>query len=628
MITHAPSCKLYNGEEGVALLEVRGLGLPSTLLFVFAKGGGGGRAFVSLASGSALYSTSSIDLSASCWSSKQGRSRNASSPKRKRSIETGSTSTPAVLVLLESEGLPRPMIDLRRSTAATATEKVVAPAWAMASNNERWLVTCVCVGQTVASLCSFGRARCVRCWILHTLRSEASCSTRCFWQARSAKLSDIFFVQQLEQHSACPMTSPTSTATVPDMAFFAGVFGPAEFQEVDVRFNDVDWKGLLRRGSTDITRDDVDMLKVSEGQPLDYVLNGAEGRRYVSVLQRLLLMTTADRTTQYYAVSRIKGVLTEAPERNARLFLPSDSTRFDSTALMRAVRNGDANVQGVASIAFALLCLHLESADCEPLITWACEQLSGGKGSSPTVRVAVNALTVALRGEPARLAFSKQGGISHITKLLRMQGGDSANAQLLYALCFCLWSLTLAEEGACAPEFAASGAVSTLVEQVAAARAEKVVRVSLAALKNLSRSSGGVNKFNAEMIACGLPRTLEVAAAARAAQAGRGAADAELTADLDYLKGALAHDTRELTTFEAYAQEVRSGRLRWGVVHSEKFWRESARACEADDFFIIRRLIDLLRSEDEVVVAIACYDLGEFVRFYPTGKAILRCVLQ
>lgn len=38
----------------------------------------------------------------------------------------------------------------------------------------------------------------------------------------------------------------------------------------------------------------------------------------------------------------------------------------------------------------------------------------------------------------------------------------------------------------------------------------------------------------------------------------------------------------------------------------------------------MRELIDLLRSEDEQVQAVACYDLGEFVRFYPTGKAILK----
>lgn len=67
-----------------------------------------------------------------------------------------------------------------------------------------------------------------------------------------------------------------------------------------------------------------------------------------------------------------------------------------------------------------------------------------------------------------------------------------------------------------------------------------------------------------------------------------------------------------------------SGQLKWGPVHTEKFWREHAREVDADEFFILKQLIELLKSEDKNVVAIACYDLGEFVRFYPSGKTIAR----
>ncbi|CAM9407999.1 unnamed protein product [Ectocarpus sp. 13 AM-2016] len=67
-----------------------------------------------------------------------------------------------------------------------------------------------------------------------------------------------------------------------------------------------------------------------------------------------------------------------------------------------------------------------------------------------------------------------------------------------------------------------------------------------------------------------------------------------------------------------------SGQLKWGPVHTEKFWREQARKFEADEFFILKQLIELLKSEDKSVVSIACYDLGEFVRFYPSGKTIVK----
>ena len=61
-------------------------------------------------------------------------------------------------------------------------------------------------------------------------------------------------------------------------------------------------------------------------------------------------------------------------------------------------------------------------------------------------------------------------------------------------------------------------------------------------------------------------------------------------------------------------------------MHSEKFWRENARALEAEDFGLLKRLIALLRAGDAEVVSIACYDIGEWVRFYPSGKAVVKAL--
>ncbi len=35
-------------------------------------------------------------------------------------------------------------------------------------------------------------------------------------------------------------------------------------------------------------------------------------------------------------------------------------------------------------------------------------------------------------------------------------------------------------------------------------------------------------------------------------------------------------------------------------------------------------IMQLVKSEDEAVVAIACYDLGEFARWYSNGKSIIK----
>ena len=39
---------------------------------------------------------------------------------------------------------------------------------------------------------------------------------------------------------------------------------------------------------------------------------------------------------------------------------------------------------------------------------------------------------------------------------------------------------------------------------------------------------------------------------------------------------------------------------RWGIVHTEKFWRENAKFVENNDFKLLKMLIALLRSDDEV----------------------------
>eukprot|EP00957_Ditylum_brightwellii_P111252 8483575-Ditylum_brightwellii.AAC.1 len=42
------------------------------------------------------------------------------------------------------------------------------------------------------------------------------------------------------------------------------------------------------------------------------------------------------------------------------------------------------------------------------------------------------------------------------------------------------------------------------------------------------------------------------------------------------------------------------------------------------DFFLLKMLIALVGSDDEEVAAIACFDIGEFVRHYPNGRSIAK----
>lgn len=81
-----------------------------------------------------------------------------------------------------------------------------------------------------------------------------------------------------------------------------------------------------------------------------------------------------------------------------------------------------------------------------------------------------------------------------------------------------------------------------------------------------------------------------------------------------------------MTTWDIYMAEVESGHLSWGILHTEKFFKENAKAMEGTDgnFRMVRLLIKLVLSDDDEVACVACYDIGEFSRHYPNGRSIAK----
>lgn len=70
---------------------------------------------------------------------------------------------------------------------------------------------------------------------------------------------------------------------------------------------------------------------------------------------------------------------------------------------------------------------------------------------------------------------------------------------------------------------------------------------------------------------------------------------------------------------------MRTNKLRWGFIHSEKFWLENAEKFDREQFAAVKALVALLKSDstDDTTKAVACHDIGEFARVYPTGKQVL-----
>lgn len=261
----------------------------------------------------------------------------------------------------------------------------------------------------------------------------------------------------------------------------------------------------------------------------------------------------------------------------------------------------------------------------DDFIDWINVQLNKPSDQQP-MKSAVSALTILLLNNDARLRFdSRTGGkgVGYLTNILTKppspQGNvESVNAQLLYEITFCLWTLSFCEE--VRPSFLKSGTLPELCKQTTAAPREKVVRVSLATLRNLC-SGEGSEEYCTEIIGCNLLKTLKN-------MKDRQWADPDVEEDVNFVYDSLMANYRELSSFQRWETEVLHGNLKGtpgqSIVHSEKFWRENAKELEADDFALLKRLIELLDSNNPGVISLACYDLGEFVRFYPNGKSIVK----
>jgi len=185
--------------------------------------------------------------------------------------------------------------------------------------------------------------------------------------------------------------------------------------------------------------------------------------------------------------------------------------------------------------------------------------------------------------------------------------------QLLYQVTFCLWSLSYADDAAKAMVASKLGVVAKLTDVVKSVQKEKVVRVALATLKNLLK----VPSASADMVGAGFVKVLEHLQQ-------RKWADEDIMSDIEVLASALEVDLQGMSSWEVYAKEVASGKLEWTPSHkSENFWKDNFRNFEVREFAVAKQLVALLSSEEALTLAVACYDIAEFIKIHPEGRRIM-----
>jgi len=213
-----------------------------------------------------------------------------------------------------------------------------------------------------------------------------------------------------------------------------------------------------------------------------------------------------------------------------------------------------------------------------------------------------------LKKPSVRKCFVAQNGI---VKLQQMLGADDATVQSQYQAINCLWLLSFQAE----LHLELGSVIPKVIEVSRNCQKEKVMRISLMFLRNLTAETKNVER----MVENKLHKQLEI-------WCQKQWGDEDVVADLTALNEIVASIIAEMSSFERFRAEVLSGDLEWTPVHSsEIFWRDNIASFSQDDFKLVRVLSELLnnRNTKPTTKAVACYDIGEFVRLHPAGRRVV-----
>lgn len=245
------------------------------------------------------------------------------------------------------------------------------------------------------------------------------------------------------------------------------------------------------------------------------------------------------------------------------------------------------------------------------LVDWLSRQLMHPDHPTRSVPTAVSALATLLREREVRSLFVKTGGVAPLTELIS-PASNQQYIQLLYEATLSVWLLTFYDLAVEA--LTDAKVVPRLVDVVKASTKEKVARVALMSLKNLVKKGN----FGSELVELGFPKVIQNLRL-------QAWSDEDLNQALDVLESTLKDNMKDLNSFEKYRQEVRSGHLDWTTVHKDPvFWRENVKKFEDNDYELLRVLISILEnSQDSKTLAVACYDISQFIGNHPTGRGII-----
>ncbi|KAM8851426.1 V-type proton ATPase subunit H isoform 2-T3 [Spinachia spinachia] len=385
----------------------------------------------------------------------------------------------------------------------------------------------------------------------------------------------------------------------------------------EVRANLVNWQSYLQ--SQMISAEDCEFIKkfeVANTEEKQVILTN-EGHQCAKTFLSLMAHISKEQTVQYI-LTLIDDTLQENHQRVSIFFDYAKKTKNTAWSYFLPMLNRqDLFTVHMAARIIAKLAAWgrdlMEGSDLNYYFNWIKSQLSSQ--SSQYVQCVAGCLQLMLRLNEYRFAWVEADGVNCITAVL----SNKCGFQLQYQMVFCVWLLAFSPQ--LCEQLRRYNVVPALSDILQESVKEKVTRIILAAFRNLLEKSGEketLQEYALAMIQCKVLKQLENLEQQKYD-------DEDITEDIKFLLEKLGESVQDLSSFDEYSSELKSGRLEWSPVHkSEKFWRENAVRLNEKNYELLKILTRLLEvSDDPQVIAVAAHDVGEYVRHYPRGKRVI-----
>ncbi|XP_037132478.1 V-type proton ATPase subunit H isoform X1 [Syngnathus acus] len=405
----------------------------------------------------------------------------------------------------------------------------------------------------------------------------------------------------------------------------------------EVRANLVNWQSYLQ--SQMISAEDCEFIKkfeVANSEEKQVILTN-EGHQCAKTFLNLMAHISKEQTVQYI-LTLTDDTLQENHQRVSIFFDYAKKTKNTAWSYFLPMLNRqDLFTVHMAARIIAKLAAWgrdlMEGSDLNYYFNWIKSQLSSqnlhgtgpdtGSGagtispseSSQYVQCVAGCLQLMLRINEYRFAWVEADGVNCITAVL----SNKCGFQLQYQMIFCVWLLAFSPQ--LCEQLRRYNVVPALSDILQESVKEKVTRIILAAFRNLLEKSSEREtrqEYALAMIQCKVLKQLENLEQQKYD-------DEDITEDIKFLLERLGESVQDLSSFDEYSSELKSGRLEWSPVHkSEKFWRENAVRLNEKNYELLKILTRLLEvSDDPQVIAVAAHDVGEYVRHYPRGKRVI-----